>query len=68
MVKKINEDAFLIKKQIDKLYKTAYITQKFVFKKQKISYWKKTFIKKEIHRLSKLKDEDVKEIMKMTEN
>ena len=68
MVKKINEDGVLIKKMIDKGYKPKYITKNFGFKKQKISYWKNTPIKKEIHRRSKLSDEDINEIIKMAEN
>ena len=56
MVKKIKEDAVLIKKLIDKGYKPAYITNKFGFSKQKISYWKNTPIKKVIHRRSKLSE------------
>ena len=68
MVKKINEDGVLIKKMIDKGYKPKYITKNFGFKKQKISYWKNTPIKKVIHRRSKLSEEDIKEIIKMAEN
>ena len=65
MVKKLNEDGVLIKKMIDKGYKPAYITNNFGFKKQKISYWKNTPIKKVIHPRSKLSEEDIKEIIKM---
>ena len=65
MGKKINEDGVLIKKMIDKGYKLAYITKNFGFKKQKISYWKNTPIKKVIHRRSKLSEKDIKEIIKM---
>ena len=68
MGKKINEDGVLIKKMIDKEYIPAYITKNFGFKKQKISYWKNTPIKKVIHRRSKLSEKDIQEIIKMAEN
>ena len=53
---------------IDKGYKPAYITKNFGFKKQKISYWKNTPIKKVIHRRSKLSEKYIQEIVKMAEN
>ena len=59
MVKKINENGILIKKMIDKGYKPKYITKNFGFKKQKISYWKNTPIKKVIHQQSKLSEKDI---------
>ena len=68
MVKKINEDVVSIKKLIDKGYMQAYITKKFGFKKQKISYWKNTPKKKIINLLSKLKNEDIKGIVNMAKN
>ena len=46
----------------------AYITKKFGFKKQKISYLKNTPKKKIINLQSKLKDEDIKGIVNMAKN
>ena len=68
MVKKIKEDAVLIKKLIDKGYKPAYITNKFGFSKQKISYWKKNDIKYVQKRRKKLPEKYIKEIIRLAEN
>ena len=68
MAKKIKEEAVLIKKLIDKGYKPAYITNKFGFSKQKISYWKKNDIKYVQKRRKKLPEKYIKEIIRLAEN
>ena len=66
--KKINEDAILIKKLLDKKIRPIDIANEFNISKQKVNYWKKTEIKTVIHRRKKLDDKDIQEIIKMAEN
>ena len=66
--KKINEDAILIKKLLDKKIRQIDIAKKFNISKQKVNYWKKTDIKTEIHRRLKLSQEDIDKIIKLAEN
>ena len=62
--KKINEDAILIKKLLDKKIRQIDIAKKFNISKQKVNYWKKTDIKTEIHRRLKLSQENIYKIIK----
>ena len=66
--KKINEDAILIKKLLDKKIRQIDIAKKFNISKQKVYYWKKTNIKTEIHRRLKLNQDDIEQIIKLAEN
>ena len=66
--KKINEDAILIKRLLDKKIREIDIAKKFNISKQKVYYWKKTNIKTVIHRRLKLEQKDIEEIIKLAEN
>ena len=57
--KKINQEAILIKKLLDKKVRQIEIAKKFNISKQKVNYWKKTEIKTVIHRRKKLDDKDI---------
>ena len=66
--KKINKDAILIKRLLEKKIRQIDIAKKFNISKQKVNYWKKTEIKEVIHRRKKLTDEEIQEIIKLAEN
>ena len=66
--KKINENAILIKKILDKKIRQKDIAKKFNISKQKVNYWKRTEIKTEIHRRLKLNQEYIDQIIKLAEN
>ena len=66
--KKINEDAILIKRLLDKKIRQIDIANKFNISKQKVYYWKKTNIKTEIHRRLKLDQEDIDKIIELAKN
>ena len=66
--KKINKDAILIKRLLEKKIRQIDIAKKFNISKQKVNYWKKTEIKDAIHRRKKLTDEEIQEIIKLAEN
>ena len=68
MVKKINSDAIGLKTLLDKGYTQALIYRLLGLKKQKVSYWTNTPIKKEIKRRTKINDEYKKNIVDMAKD
>ena len=68
MVKKLNRDAFLIKTLLEKGFKQCEIVKLLKIKKQKVSYWAKTEIKKSQKKKKKLDDIFIEKIVNLAKN
>ena len=68
MVKKVYEDAILMKKILIKVTNQHILLKKFKISKQKISYLKKTEIKYARKRRNKLPEKYIKVIIRLVKN